>query len=120
MQERQLEFAFAETPRGGKDRRASDESDAVRYLRRIANPNKSPTGIATAAETDRLLELVAAHANLARALLNVRRNKGAPGTDGKTVEEVVRASKRTLGVLGQSLLDGSYRPGDHLLRTLCG
>ena len=39
------------------------------------------------ADTSRLLEEVASEANLARALLNVVRNKGAPGVDGQTVEE---------------------------------
>ena len=35
----------------------------------------------------RLLEDVASEANLALALLNVVRNKGAPGVDGQTVDE---------------------------------
>jgi hypothetical protein len=33
-------------------------------------------------DNSRLLEEVASEANLARALLNVVRNKGAPGVDG--------------------------------------
>jgi hypothetical protein len=35
------------------------------------------------------MESVASVANLAQALLNVLRNKGASGADGQTVEEAV-------------------------------
>ena len=48
---------------------------------------KKPIGPnAGAADTSRLLEAAASEANLARALLNVVRNKGAPGVDGQTVK----------------------------------
>jgi group II intron reverse transcriptase/maturase len=59
-----------------------------------------------------LLEEAASEGNLATALLNVLRNKGAPGVDGKSVEEVVAASPRLLSKLRHELLKGSYRPGD--------
>jgi len=51
-------------------------------------------------------------ANLATALQNVANNKGAPGVDGQSVDEVVDQAHRLLPRLRRVLLDGSYRPGD--------
>ena len=42
------------------------------------------------------MESVASAANLAQALLNVLRNKGASGVDGQTVEEVVEKAPNLL------------------------
>jgi len=38
--------------------------------------------------TDHLMELVVEHGNLKRALKRVKANKGSPGIDGMTVEEL--------------------------------
>ena len=65
----------------------------------------------TAAE-GRLMESVASARNLAQALLNVLRNKGAPGVDGRSVEQVVEEAPALLPELQKSLLDGTYQPGD--------
>jgi RNA-directed DNA polymerase len=58
------------------------------------------------------MELVAWRPNLAVALLNVARIKGASGVDGESVEEVVGASRRLLPSVHRVLLDGTYQPGD--------
>lgn len=50
--------------------------------------------------------------NLARALLNVGRNRGAAGVDGCSVGKVVEASRRLLPKLRRELLSVRYRPGD--------
>ena len=42
----------------------------------------------------------------------VAANKGAPGPDRQTVEEVGRRLPQVLSKLRKSLLDGSYRPGE--------
>jgi RNA-directed DNA polymerase len=55
---------------------------------------------------------VALPANLAKALLNVVRNKGAPGVDGRSVEEVLGSARSLLPRLQRALLDGTYQPGD--------
>ena len=84
---RQLSFVFADSPSGdGKDER-SDASEPRSFLLQKAK-RKKPIGpnASGAADTSRLLEDAATEANLARALLNVVRNKGAPGVDGQTVE----------------------------------
>jgi RNA-directed DNA polymerase len=49
---------------------------------------------------------------MAQALLNVLRNKGAPGVDGRSVEQVVDEAQALLPELQKSLLEGTYRPGD--------
>jgi RNA-directed DNA polymerase len=42
----------------------------------------------------------------------VVRNKGAPGVDGHSVEQVATAASRVLPTLRRALLNGSYQPGD--------
>jgi RNA-directed DNA polymerase len=60
----------------------------------------------------RLMEKVASASNLAQALLNVLRNKGAPGVDGRSVEQVADEAPTLLPKLQNSLLEGTYRPDD--------
>jgi RNA-directed DNA polymerase len=67
---------------------------------------------ARAVDPDRLLEAVASEANLARALLCVVRNKGAPGVDGQTVEQAEAQAPRLLAALRRDLLAERFRPGD--------
>jgi RNA-directed DNA polymerase len=55
---------------------------------------------------------VASEANLALALINVVRNRGAPGIDGQTVEEAEAQAPKLLPRLRRALLEGRYRPGD--------
>jgi group II intron reverse transcriptase/maturase len=58
------------------------------------------------------MEEVANHGNLKRAFKQVAANKGAPGPDRQSIGEVRRHLDTVLAELAQSLLDGSYRPGD--------
>src|SRR5580704_14721933 len=67
---------------------------------------------ANVADTSRLLEEVACEANLAKALLNVVRNKGAPGVDGQTVEDAEAKAPQIIARLRRDLLAECYRPGD--------
>jgi group II intron reverse transcriptase/maturase len=48
--------------------------------------------------------------NLIRALKQVKRNQGAPGIDGMTVEAFPDYLKHYWPIIRQQLLDGSYRP----------
>ena len=57
-----------------------------------------------------LLERVLEGENLRRALRQVKRNRGAPGVDGMTVEALVPHLKATWPAIRASLLDGTYRP----------
>jgi len=58
-----------------------------------------------------VLEEVASIENLRKAFRQVRRNHGAPGPDGETVEEVERRLHKVLPGLRTALLDGTYQPG---------
>jgi RNA-directed DNA polymerase len=109
---RQLGLGFADSPQGGGGGGSSDGSEHRPWLLHTAK-RKTMVGPATrAADPDRLLEEVASEANLARALLNVVRNKGAPGIDGQTVEQAEAQAPRLLADLRRDLLAGRFRPGD--------
>jgi len=110
---RQGAFVFADSPQGGKGQEPQDESRGKRFLLHIAKgKSQGLPAIGAAVDTSRLLEAVASAPNLARALLNVLRNKGAPGVDGRSVEEVAVAAPALLPKLQRALLGGDYRPGD--------
>jgi RNA-directed DNA polymerase len=60
--------------------------------------------------TDHLMEKVVERDNLRRALKRVRANKGSPGIDGMSVEELPAYLKANWERLRAQLLDGSYEP----------
>ena len=57
-----------------------------------------------------LLELVLERENLLRALKRVRRNKGSPGVDGMTVDELPDYLRQVWPKLREDLLSGAYAP----------
>ncbi len=61
-------------------------------------------------ETTALMEQVVGRENLKRALKRVVANKGAPGTDGMTVEELTPYLKAHWPRLRGELLEGRYAP----------
>ena len=110
---RQLMFVFADSPRGSRDDDSSDASEGKAFLLHTANVKEANDPAARAVDDpSRLLERAASVINLARALLNVARNKGAAGVDGRSVEEVVADAPRLLSNLRRELISGAYRPGD--------
>jgi len=109
---RQLSFVFADSPSGGGKDERSDASERRSFLLHKAKRKRTSGPNASAADTRRLLEDAASEANLARALLNVVRNKGAPGADGQTVEEAEAKAPAIIARLRRDLLEGRYRPGD--------
>jgi RNA-directed DNA polymerase len=60
--------------------------------------------------TDRLMEEVVERGNALEALKRVRRNKGSPGIDGMTVEELPRYLVKAWPDLRKRLLAGTYEP----------
>jgi group II intron reverse transcriptase/maturase len=109
---RQLSLVFADSPPGGGSPEPSDASERRSFLLHKARSKKTKGSVASVADVSRLLEEVASEANLATALLNVVRNKGAPGLDGQTVEEAEAKAPSIIARLRRDLLAGSYRPGD--------
>jgi len=106
-------FVFADSPTGGEDAIGLGVPEWKVYLLHQANVKEANDSIAQATEQEaRLLERAASVPNLAQALLNVARNKGAAGVDGQSVEEVVAAAPQLLPQLREALLTGSYQPGD--------
>lgn len=61
-------------------------------------------------EGQALMERVLEDKNLRRALRQVRRNRGAPGIAGMTVEDLVRYLKRNWPDIRASLVEGTYKP----------
>ncbi len=57
-----------------------------------------------------LMERVLGRENLLRALRQVRRNRGAPGIDGMTVDGLVSHVKAHWPTIRDSLLEGTYKP----------
>jgi RNA-directed DNA polymerase len=57
-----------------------------------------------------LMEEVLRRENMLRALRRVRSNKGAPGVDGMSVEELVPYLKENWPRIREELLRGAYRP----------
>jgi RNA-directed DNA polymerase len=109
---RQLTFAFADSPQGDGPAAPTDLSVGKAWLALKAEVKWGKDSAAWTVDPDRLLESVASVLNLAQALLNVARNKGAAGVDGRSVDEVVAAAPRLLPYLRRELLAGTYRPGD--------
>ena len=109
---RQLSLVFADNPSGGGAAEPSDASERRSYLLHKARSKKTRGPDTNVADTRRLLEEVASEANLAKALLNVVRNKGAPGVDGKTVEAAEAKAPSLIARLHRDLLAECYRPGE--------
>lgn len=59
-----------------------------------------------------VMEEVADVGNLTEAFKKVAANKGAPGPDGKDIEEVRKHLPRLLPQLARALLEEEYRPGE--------
>ena len=95
QQKQQFELGFG-TMENHRDR--SSEAFIAERL------TESPTG------QIRLMESVCERENMRRALRQVRKNKGAPGIDGMTVEELPGYLKRQWPTIKAKLLSGEYLP----------
>ena len=108
--DRQLSFALADSPQGGEAERGGGVSAAREALLQRAGRKTTKPSDAWAAGEGRLLEAVASEQNLARALLNVVRNRGAPGVDGQTVEQAEADADALLTGLAGTLLPTAENP----------
>lgn len=93
---RQLELPLEDRGEAPKVKR-SEEARAVAY----GNERSGASG---------LMELACERQNLLAALKRVRKNKGSPGVDGMTVEELPDYLKAKWSELKEQLLSGTYQP----------
>ena len=107
-QAEQLELfaGTAESPPGATPARPSSPLDEKR-----SGVPKPATGKSKALPP-MTMEEIAHETNLRTAFAKVAANRGAPGPDRQTVEQVREALNECLPVLKRSLLDGCYRVGD--------
>lgn len=96
----QLELAFPAVARGEARSRAVEGTEA-----RAATPGRESL---TASGPS--MEAIVARDNLKKALAQVRRNKGAPGLDGMTVDDLAPYLKDHWPEIRIQLLQGTYRP----------
>jgi RNA-directed DNA polymerase len=102
MGTQQLRFWFT------RDRLSCSEGEArgeERPVCQVAAASKEPGPIAPA-----LMEEVVRRENLVKALKRVQANKGSPGVDGMTVDELPGYLKEHWGRIRQEWLSGTYRP----------
>src|ERR1700740_397827 len=71
---------------------------------RTANAPESP------ARTDQLMEEIVERENLKEALRRVKANKGGPGVDGITFDQLDDHLKQHWPAIREQLLSGTYRP----------
>ena len=93
-----LDFSSSPTGEARKAGREGSES-----LRTTSVP-ESP------ARTDRMMEEIVERENLKEALRRVKANKGAPGVDGMTVDQLGDYLKQHWPAIREQLLSGTYRP----------
>lgn len=99
-QKTQLELAFMARPPGEAEERVDRGAEVLM----AARPTESP------AMSDHLMEEVLKRENLKKALKRVQANKGAPGIDGMTVDELPDYLRDHWLTIRAQLLMGTYRP----------
>lgn len=95
----QLELAFMAVLRGEAPRSAEEGTEP----RPATQATEHPAG-------EGLMEEVCQRENLIEALKRVRQNKGGPGIDGMTVEELPGHLREHWPMLREQLLSGTYKP----------
>jgi len=99
-QKNQLRLAFSEESRG-EARQAPGEGSETFTAKRM---NESP------ANREQLMEEVCERENCLQAYKRVKSNKGSPGIDGMTVEQLPGYLKEHWPAIREQLLSGTYKP----------
>ncbi|MGF9764150.1 reverse transcriptase domain-containing protein [Microvirga sp. 0TCS3.31] len=100
-QKLQLELAFSGEAKGEA---LSTSAGGAEVTSAVSVP-ESP-----AAPVGPMMERIVARDNLKKALAQVRRNKGAPGVDGMTVDDLAAHLKDHWPEIRAQLLNGTYQP----------
>lgn len=104
--QRDLFLETADSPQGAvPGTRTGQPAPRARYA--VPTSRHTP-GVTLPAMT---MEEVASDDNLRRAFEEVAQNRGAPGPDGRSVDEVRAPLHTLLPMLRRRLLNGTYRPG---------
>jgi RNA-directed DNA polymerase len=96
----QIELNFSPTPAGEACEASREETESLPTM----NDPQSP------ASTNRLMEEVCERENLKEALRRVKANKGSPGVDGITVNQLDDYLKQHWPAIREHLLSGTYKP----------
>jgi len=99
-QKNQIELNLGTGARGEASSAAAPETEA-----RAAKASLERPAVAGPS-----MEAVVERENLKKALAQVKRNKGAPGIDGMTVEDLGPYLKEHWLTIRAQLLEGTYRP----------
>lgn len=99
-QNNQLELAFLEESRGEAPMASGQGTEPPAEERRTEDP----------ADTEYLMEEVCQRENLGKALKRVQNNRGSPGIDGMTVEELPDYLKEHWPAIREQLLGDTYQP----------
>jgi len=91
---------FSPSPTGEARKAGREGSESLR----AANAPESP------ARTDRLMEEIVDRENLKEALRRVKANKGSPGVDGMTVNQLDDYLRQHWPAIREQLLSGTYKP----------
>jgi len=96
----QSNLDFSSLPTGEARMAGREGSESLRTM----NAPESP------ATTERTMEKIVERENLKEALRRVKANKGAPGVDGMTVNQLDDHLKQHWPAIREQLLSGTYRP----------
>ena len=99
-QKNQLELAFTDESRGEAPRVSGEGTESLRAERGTESP----------AIGEQLMEGVCERENCKQALARVKANKGSPGVDGMTVQQLPEYLKRHWPAIRDQLLSGTYKP----------
>ena len=99
-QKNQLELAWGEEDRG----------EAPKIIPAGTESSAAKRGTENPAITEPLMEEVCERENCKRALKRVKANKGSPGVDGMTVQELPGFLQQHWPAIREQLLSGTYKP----------
>jgi RNA-directed DNA polymerase len=100
-QQHQLELAFGGVAKGEAPSPLAGGAEVLSAAPAPENP---------AAPVGPMMERIVARDNLKKALAQVRRNKGAPGVDGMTVDDLAAHLRDHWPEIRAQLLSGTYKP----------
>src|SRR5580704_12947230 len=96
----QSNLDFSSLPTGEARMAGREGSESLRTMSAPESP----------ATTERTMEKIVERENLKEALRRVKANKGAPGVDGMTVNQLDDHLKQHWPAIREQLLSGTYRP----------